>query len=245
MTLAFSCSGHTRSGQLNPNNESEFQLEFSQIVELSMPYGFHDSQNVNDKSKQLALKALINSIVRITSLQSAQSKVEKFNCIATFINPRWIMTAAHCFSNEPTLIALECITDSKKKYLTTSEVGSFVVHPVHDIVLLRLKDNTLCSQSIQALQIVDNHDSPLISVELTSEQTISFPVLETSDFTVIAQDIEACLMRGDSGYPIFTHAADGSVGLSAMLVSGTEGCPSTQIFLRLAPLREWLILSQQ
>jgi len=155
------------------------------------------------------------------------------------------MTAAHCFSSPPNLLALECLTSSGQNYLTTSAVGSFLPHPTHDIALLLLKNSTLCSQSVPDMQIVGNHDSPLLSIELKTDRIIELSELERNEFTVTAQDLDSCLLRDDSGNPAFSSTSDNAAALSAILISSTEKCPRIQVFLRLGPLREWLTASQK
>jgi len=200
----------------------------------------------------ICARAEVQSSFRYTIADTTSEtghQFERFACVATAVNARWAITAAHCLRGSESHLFIQCWQDIG---VATRHVSllSLVQHPTHDVTLLAIDDDSVCTKGSMQLHSIDTSsrlfintlpDPHITNSAETFQSTSQTLTLQSTDaHTVQVQDDIACLDRGDSGYPAMTKVNTTDV-LVALLIAGGGGCPTNQTLIRLQPIAQWII----
>lgn len=162
-------------------------------------------------------------------------------CVAIGIAERWLLTAGHCLTDASTRLALLCPEGRPEG---TALAGRVVRHPSHDAALVALEAPSRClgrpPPLARSIGTRSRLSARALGVTGGDDASIPFVELARDAHVLRLDDPLGCLGRGDSGYPVLVTDAGGEATLAAMLIGGTETCPSLQTALRLDRLAGWI-----
>ena len=172
-------------------------------------------------------------------------------CVATRLTDRWAITAAHCLSGKEETISILCGDGDGKYSGETFRLDAQVSHATHDVKLLRFAKSSFCFAEAANITRKIAKDASFFATTLPRAEVITFqsPPYDThvslievgrDDHTIQLYDGSACLAKGDSGYPVFVEGTAHPYELAGLLISGLEGCPSTQTIVRADRLSTWI-----
>ncbi len=187
------------------------------------------------------------SIVHIQPANLQQDAIVQRHCAGTLLRAGVVLTAKHCFESTPEKVAILCSnknTDGSGSQRVV-DIDRVDNHPESDLVLLALKSDFACQNNSPSLRIHNDAQRPLVSFKQPDNSLFYLMRLNDNTSTIFVKDATACLRPGHSGYPVFSVSNSGQLQLSAMLISGTDDCPATQVLLRLYPLRSWIHTSME
>ena len=196
-----------------------------------------------DPDTLLASKIVAFSIATNTSSDSIN-----MNCTGTLLNPKWMMTAAHCIDIGTQSITVRCTLNSKESVLLTRPLQRIDKHTNHDIALLQFEESTYCLQPAsftedaqQAATLAPDGRiaTSLFTFAMAGSARHPLALLDANSHTYIADD-EQCLTQGDSGTPAFTAGKNDRLELAAVLISGTSDCPALQILANVSGFSSWV-----
>ena len=192
---------------------------------------------------------LASQIVTFSIATNTRGDSKNMNCTGTLLNPKWMMTAAHCIEPGTQSISVLCTQNSKEPVLLARRLERVNKHTDHDIALLQFEERTHCLQPAsftenfkqQAATLAPDSRIATSLFTLAMAGGVRHPLvlLEANSHTYIADD-EQCLTQGDSGTPAFTVDNNDRLELAAVLISGTSDCPALQILANVSDFSSWV-----
>lgn len=178
-------------------------------------------------------------IVSFTPTAKTSTLPQRMTCVGTLILDSVLITASHCLPSTVQLLTIVC--NKKQPWINeTHAVVETQHHPEQDIALLRLHTASKCSDTAQTLTIAKPDNNQLNAFDHSKSGLYALDLLAAQQHTLIVSD-PLCMTQGHSGTPVFSRDKEGASHLSALLISGTDECPSLQILTKLAPLRQWIV----
>lgn len=215
--------------------------QLCQCAMLMIVLALGSPSKAGDPEASMALNIVTFSIANDASSESA-----RMTCAGTLLNPRWMMTAAHCMEPGTQSIRIRCTQKVEDTKLLNRTLLRIKKHVRHDIALLQLEQSTHCLQPSSSTEQLEQ------AIILTSESRIatslftladslrhSVVLLEANAHTYIVDD-KQCLAHGDSGTPVFTVGNDERLEVAAVLISGTSECPALQILANVSDFSNWV-----
>ena len=163
-------------------------------------------------------------------------------CVASLIAVDWLITAAHCIPTSTSEIFAHCPGLDEQQGIRLTIIGT-TRHPEVDLALVQITPPPDCTTKPLAISRLisdtDNFSSATVDVSSHNDHHFEFEVIQQDELTVILLDSMACLIRGDSGYPVLIKR-DSEYLIAGVLINGTEGCPSFQSIVRLDKQADWI-----
>lgn len=184
-------------------------------------------------------------MVRFSPAVPGSLAAGRFHCVGTLLSEDTLLTAAHCIEDSISNLVLDCRLGKTGSMRRIVPIRRRVVHEWVDIAIVQWNTHAPCIPGARAATLADSAGiNPLFSVMTEQPQHngghFTVGIVSADQLTFRVEGSHACLQQSHSGYPFFRQSADGSTMLEAMLISGNDDCPSTQLLVRLTGVHAWL-----
>lgn len=192
------------------------------------------------------------SVFRYASYEekSDDGFAKPFDCVGTFLSPRWAITAAHCLNGTEDLLRILCKSKSDTYAIKDLQLVTQVRHSTHDVLLIEF-EQAVCvySQILVTPEIRANESFFVLSLPINStsahkniQPALRKSLVEISRdvHTINLHDRNDCLSSGDSGTPVFLSGNGSPPMVAGLLIAGDKRCPGNQSFVRLDQFHNWI-----
>ncbi|SEL52537.1 S1 family peptidase [Halomonas daqiaonensis] len=170
-------------------------------------------------------------------------------CGATHLASNVAITARHCLWGIGEELTLACHAGTGVA-LDKVRVDRIVFHPSHDIALFRISGADACGAPQEPPTIEPASTDPYhiwtmappdlpIDVSDWIRSKITVAEVEVDGPVIRMQVGQDCPMRGDSGAALISIRGE-KPSLHGLLIGGSPDCPGSSVFVRFAPVRDWI-----
>lgn len=171
----------------------------------------------------------------------------QMTCVASSLADGWAMTAGHCIQGENAQLSFLCKEKGEQFYVETLQLNKLVRHKTHDLALFKFEEESCYANRSTMVTTVIPRDisfmTPVLFTQPPAKWQMKFArvnEVERDEHTLRLLDDTACLTKGDSGTPFFVLQNDAKPMVAAILITGSDDCPSVQTAVRLDRLLPWI-----
>ena len=197
-----------------------------------------------DSTNQLSVFRYFASLPGSTPAPNLPTQM---TCVATSLIDGWTMTAGHCIQGKNTQLSFLCKEKGDQYYVETLQLNKLVRHETHDLALFKfVKESCYANKNTMVTTVIPRDVSfvtPVLSAQPPAKWQMKFAKVNEVDrdeHTLRLSDDTACLTKGDSGAPFFVLENNAKSMVAAILITGSNDCPSVQTAARLDRLLPWI-----